>query len=154
MIDVKIKPSRENFRMPEIMSVGAACYDVFASRIELNESADKAIIYLGFELEVPVGWKAVLVPRSSQNKYYWTMLNSPGIIDSDFRGELQLRMTCIPKQEMICMVYEAHLTQFPFKVGESVGQMYFERVNEISFVLSDSLSETKRGSGGFGSTNK
>jgi dUTP pyrophosphatase len=146
-MNVKIKAERENFRMPVRSTPKAACYDLFAAKIAFNEEGDKATIYLGFSMEPEPGWKAILVPRSNITKTNWAMLNSPGQIDEDYRGEVQMRLTFIPKANCKSSVME-----FPFKEGERVAQLYFEKVNPVEFNLVEILSDTDRGSGGFGHT--
>lgn len=155
MVKVKIKPERENFKHPIKGTDKAACFDVWASKIEFNETLDKATIYLGFSLEIEEGWKAIIIPRSSQTKSYWVVLNSPGIIDEDYRGEVQLRMTCLVENKFKNnSIFIDPRTEFPFKIGERVGQMYFEKVKEVEWELVTETSETKRGNGGFGHTGK
>ena len=142
MIDIKIKSLGEDFTLLKKATPFAACWDVCASRIEFT-SEDKVTVYLGFATEIPEGYKGVIVPRSSQNKYYWFMLNSPGQVDSDYRGEWQVKFTRIKPFE-----------PFPFKVGDRVAQIYFTKIEDATFYVTRTLSETERGDGGFGSTGK
>lgn len=141
---IKIKPL-EGYIQPVKANTSDACYDVYASRIEVDQMNGKATIYLGFSTEIPEGWKGVLVPRSSQTKTYWAMLNSPGQIDSGYRGEWMIKLTYVPNLNNVL---------FPFKVGDRVAQMYFERVNEVELEEVKELGDSERGEGGFGSTGK
>lgn len=155
-VKIKIK-LLEGGVMPKKATEDAVCYDVFAREIEITSNRDKAIVYLGFATEIPKGWKGVLVPRSSQNKTHWTMLNVPGQIDGDFRGEWQFRLTSIPKSKnSLSQPFTIDYTTeiFPFQVGDRVAQIYFEEVTDVEFEQVEELSETERGSGGFGSTGK
>lgn len=152
MKNVKIKIKLlEGGIMPKKATEDAVCYDVFASEIENNEIG-KYTVRLGFSTEIPKGWKGVIVPRSSQSKTFLTMLNSPGQVDSDYRGEWMIKLTNIPKlnhyEDDFC------LTQIPFKVGDRVAQIYFEEVTDVEFEQVEELSDTERGEGGFGSTGK
>jgi len=143
-VKIKIKPVRENFVMPAKSFEHDAAYDVIAYHIE--RKADSLICYIGFQSEIPIGWKGVVVPRSSITKTDWVLHNSPGTIDCPFRGEWQVRFKYVGERTP----FEAPT---PFKVGERVAQIYFEKVNEVELEFSDELTATPRGEGGFGSTN-
>lgn len=149
MLDIKIKKLTKTAQIPVKGHQTDACFDVFADRIEKLD-ADFCVVYLGFALEIPEGWKAVCVPRSSLTKTKWLVQNSPGQIDSDYRGELQFRFRAIPNSPDC----DSYYSNFPFNVGDRVGQMYFEPVHQVTFIESDNLTETKRNEGGFGSTGK
>lgn len=166
MCDIKIKLLSETARLPIKAHPADACFDVFADRIEKIED-DFYVVYLGFALEIPENWKAVCVTRSSFTKTKWLVQNSPGQIDSSYRGELQYRFRAIPtkidvhqfvatyngnrqERERLILKYD----EFPFKIGDRVGQIYFEQVHEVNFITSLELSQTNRNDGGFGSTGK
>jgi dUTP pyrophosphatase len=149
MLNIKIKPESETFKMPIKGSEHAACYDVYADRIEYNPDG-YYICYLGFSTEIPNGWKGVIVPRSNITKFGYAMLNSPGQIDSDFRNEWQVRFQAIP---IITEATKAWtFNEFPYKVGDRIAQIYFEEENEVNFEKVTNTSDTERGLGGFGST--
>lgn len=143
MPNIKILPLSENFKIPVKATPNSVCYDVYAT--EIIEDGDKVTVKLGFATEIPVGWKGVIVPRSSLTKEYWVMQNAPGQVDSDFRGEWLVKFTGLS--------YSGFIPPFPYKVGDRVAQIYFEPVHEVGFDVVDKLSETSRGEGGFGSTN-
>ena len=126
----------------------AACFDVYARKIGHNGDG-LVICYLGFMTEIPVGYKGVLITRSNITKHSWVMANSFGIIDSDFRNEWQMRFRMIPTIKVNNSVQG---WQFPYKEGERVGQIYFEKVLDVEFEIVNELNETERGLGGFGST--
>lgn len=148
---VKFKKVRDNFKIPTKGTDNAACFDVYASEIDDFDGVS-TIVYLGFKTEIPEGYKGVLVPRSNFTKTTWMMQNSPGQIDSDYRGEWQMRF----KQLLVFdnITKEIYRELFPYKVGERVGQIYFEKVLDVEIEQSTSLSETDRDEGGFGSTGK
>lgn len=166
-VNIKIKPESETFKMPIKGSEDAACYDVFADRIEVDP-AGFVICHLGFSTEIPKGWKGIVVPRSNITKYGWDMLNTPGQIDSDYRNEWQARFTPIINGGDTVPVVDKDTVgigvdyrnvvdackYFPYKVGERCAQIYFEEVNEVEFEVVNKTSGTKRGLGGFGSTGK
>jgi dUTP pyrophosphatase len=140
MLQVKFKKISDNTIVPSRGSLDAACYDVYAHSIVHKEDG-KVVVGLGFKTEIPVGYKAVLVPRSNLTKHYWVMNNSIGIIDSDYRGEWMCVFTAIKEGQ-----------DFPYSVGDRVAQFYLDEVYNIAFLEVAALSETNRGEGGFGST--
>ena len=154
---VKIKSLSEDFVMPKKGTEKSACFDVTAVRLE-RVGKYKVIYYLGFKTEIQEGWKAVIVPRSSQTKTDWAILNSPCTIDSDFRGEWQIRMHYVGTVpfDLTGAVpnFELPTPELPFKAGERIAQISFEKDNEVEWDISEELSDTTRGEGGFGHTGK
>lgn len=144
MLKVKFKKKDESSKLPYKGSLNAACYDVYAHSIKA-ERPDKIIVGLGFSTEIPPGFKGVLVARSSISKTNWFLANSIGIIDADYRGEWMMIL-----KTSNSVMYDA----LPFAVGERCAQIYFEKVNDVEMEEVDELSDTVRGTGGFGSTGK
>lgn len=143
-IDIKIKLVHPNAKLPVKATEEAACFDVFAAEIT-KVSHSHYLVNLGFATEIPKGYKGVIVPRSSITKFFYEKLsikNSPGQIDSDYRGEWKIVFEC-----------DEYLS-FPYKVGDRVAQIFFEKVIPVEWNTVDSLSDTKRGGGGFGHTGK
>ena len=94
-------------------------------------------------LEIPIGFVGLVYPRSSIRKTNLSLTNSVGVIDSGYRGEIMAtfnRSNSNSKED--------------YKVGERICQLMILPYTKIDFILSDDLSETERGSGGFGSTGK
>lgn len=143
MITVKFKKLSDDVKMPMKGSSHAACYDVYAHDITSN-SGNKVVVGLGFQTEIPAGYKGIIVPRSNLTKFDWVLNNSFGVIDSDYRGEWKAVFTSLKGT-----VTE---NQFPYAVGDRVAQIYFEPVQEVSLILASELESSDRGSGGFGST--
>lgn len=101
----------------------------------------RAIIPTGLFLEIPAGYEAQVRPRSGLAiKKGITVLNSPGTIDADYRGEVGVILV--------------NLSDAPFTVqpGERVAQMVFSSVEQVQWEETESLEESERGAGGFGST--
>lgn len=148
-MEIKIKKLVPVASIPERATEFAGGWDVKATDLEFVYS-DLVIYKLGFALELPPGYKVTIVPRSSITKTGWIMQNSPGLGDPDYRGEYQIRFRALPKQE----VYSNRLfyPTIPYKIGERVGQIYIEKIIPIEFIEVENLSETNRGSGGFGHT--
>lgn len=145
MLKVKFKKLHEGVQLPYKGSVDAACFDVYAHSISYNDNFPrKAFVGLGFATEIPKGYRGVIVPRSNLTKHYWMMNNSMGIIDSDYRGEWMSVFTNITDN--------AWLYPFPYKEGERVAQIYFEKIQDVEFEEVEELNESDRGIGGFGST--
>ncbi len=130
---------------PKKMSDGAVGFDIFArldSPIELA-SGERAIVPAGFSIEVPSGFEAQIRPRSGLSaRYGLTMLNSPGTIDPDYRGEVKV---------ILCNLGEQPIT---IENGDRIAQMVICPVAETELIESSELTETKRGYSGFGSTGK
>ena len=148
-------------KLPLKGSKFAACADVYAVNIIVKDNL--ATIDLGFALDVPEGYKVVLVPRSSFTHKGWVMQNSPAQIDSDFKGEIKLKFEGIPIllneimieylfQDNDCPIREFEYNKFPYKVGDRVAQMFLEKVIDYEFEEVEELSESERNTGGFGSS--
>ena len=157
MLKVKLKAERENFQQPIKGSEEAACYDCYASKIEFKEDG-LVICYLGFSQEIPKGWKAVIYPRSNVRNHGWVMCNSIGTVDSDFRNEIQASFRPLMREEWVQIKgventneLKAVQPKFPYKEGERVCQISWEKVNEVEFELTETLTETER-KGGHGSS--
>lgn len=103
----------------------------------------RAMIPTGLFVEIPEGYEIQVRPRSGlAAKYGVTVLNTPGTIDSDYRGEIRVILV--------------NLSDVPFEVtpGERIAQLIFARHERAVWEPSEELSSTDRGSGGFGSTGK
>ncbi len=102
---------------------------------------ERAIIKTGLFIELPVGYEAQVRPRSGlAAKKGITVLNSPGTIDADYRGEIGVILVNLSNEE------------FTIQNGERIAQMVISRHEHITWKQVDSLEETSRGAGGFGST--
>ncbi len=127
-------------------SVSAAGYDLKANidKVEILPKGGSLTFGCGFIIEIPEGYFGLVAPRSGLAfKYGITLSNNIGIIDSDFRGEMCVRLTNNgPKDYQVAPL-------------ERVGQLLILPVeNQFSLEVVDELTETVRGSGGFGSTGK
>jgi dUTP pyrophosphatase len=142
MIHIGIRTER-GAAVPSYESEGAAGADVCAcldGDMHIAPGA-VALVPTGIFIEVPQGYEAQIRPRSGLAiKHGITLLNTPGTIDSDYRGEIKIIMINFGKE------------QFTVRNGMRIAQMIFAKVYKGDFVITDSLSATKRGSGGFGHT--
>ena len=139
MLKVKFKRLADDVQLPVKGSSHAACYDVYARYITGN--GNKITVGLGFATEIPEGWKGVMIPRSNLTKHNWVLNNSMGIIDSDYRGEWKAIFTPLGPN-----------LGFPYNVGDRVAQIYFDKVEDVTFIETKELEDSNRGEGGFGST--
>ncbi|MGL4403276.1 MAG: dUTP diphosphatase [Fusobacteriaceae bacterium] len=141
-VKVKIIKS-EGVLIPQYMTEESAGMDV---RALLEESVvlkplERALIPTGIKMEIPKGYEVQVRPRSGLAiKNGITLLNSPGTIDSDYRGEIKVILV--------------NLSSEPFEVknGERIAQLVIQKVYQMSFEECNELGETERSSGGFGST--
>ena len=104
---------------------------------------ERCLIPTGLFIALPAGYEAQVRPRSGlAAKHGLTVLNSPGTIDADYRGEVKVIL--------------ANLSDTPFTIepGERIAQLVVARHERVEWVESEVLSETERGAGGFGSTGK
>jgi dUTP pyrophosphatase len=138
-------PHAEGLPLPAYQSAGAAGLDLVAA-VEaplLLRPGKRALVPTGLILELPAGFEAQVRPRSGLAlRHGITVLNSPGTIDSDYRGEV--------------MVLLANLGDRPFTVarGERIAQLVVARCERVALVEAVAASSTRRGSGGFGSTGR
>ena len=129
--------------MPAKAHFDDAAFDL-RSRVDMVLPVRKSVVVpAGFSLELPVGYEAQIRPRSGLALKYDLMLtNSPGTIDAGYRGEVGVIM------------YNGGTEEFTIKRGDRIAQMVIAKLPEVKLVVAESLSETGRGSGGFGSTGK
>ena len=141
---LKIKISKLNPRaiIPEYKSEGAAGMDLYSlDDIEIAAN-DIALVSTGLQIEIPDGYEAQIRPRSGMALKKITVLNSPGTIDSDYRGEIKI------------ILFNAHNTPVKIQSGSRVAQMVIAPVirAEFEIVSPENLSVTERNKSGFGST--
>lgn len=144
MLKIKIINKSKN-PIPKYQTAGASGLDLHANvekPITLKKN-DIALIPTGLYLEIPEGYEAQVRSRSSLALRHGIFcLNSPATIDSDYRGELKIIL--------------ASLTEEPFTInfGDRIAQIVFSKVEKVEFEEVENLSDSVRGEGGFGSTNK
>ncbi|MEI6881704.1 MAG: dUTP diphosphatase [Bacteroidota bacterium] len=115
----------------------------FISDTILLAPMQRQLIPTGLFIELPVGYEAQIRPRSGLAlKHGITVLNSPGTIDADYRGEIKVLLINFGNET------------FEIKKGERIAQMLISQHTTAEFVLVETLSETNRGEGGYGSTGK
>ncbi len=143
MVKVKFKKLAENAQLPKRMSKDAAGADVCACLDEdlLVAAGEVTLVPCGFAMALPKGYEAQIRPRSGLAlKNGIGVLNSPGTIDADYRGEVKVILANFGKEN------------FVIKNGDRVAQMVIAQVPGVSFECVQELDATERGSGGFGHT--
>lgn len=128
-------------KIPEYKTAGASCCDCHARLVTPFITIPKGattLINLGFAIEIPEGYEAVIRPRSGLSKM--GIVVAQGTIDSDFRGEVK---ACVTNNSG---------GDFDIKNLERICQMKIQKAERFEFEEVDELSETERGDGGFGST--
>ena len=139
---VKILNTSNN-DLPQYETAGSAGMDLRANLEEpiTLQSLERKLIPTGLFIELPMGYEAQIRPRSGLSyKKGLSLPNTPGTIDSDYRGELKVIMINLsPEPQTI-------------KHGERIAQMVIAKYEQVTLEEVENLSDTKRGTGGFGST--
>lgn len=147
-VEVKLKKLSKKAIIPKKAFPTDACFDLVATSVEYD-TVNRCYIYgTGIALEIPEGYKAHIYPRSSNRKTDCYMANHVGVIDCHYRGELMVSFKDVNTEAIVC---EANA---PYKVGNKIAQICFEKVIEAEFEEVNELSETDRGEGGHGSTGE
>lgn len=132
--------------LPKRASAGAAGFDLCAAleKPAVLEPGKRMVVPTGFAFEIPAGWEGQVRPRSGlARKYAVTVVNSPGTVDSDYRGEIVILL--INHGEEPC----------PLERGERVAQIVFAPVAmAVEWVEVEELAPSDRGEAGFGSTGR
>ena len=142
-ISVKIKKINENAILPDYQTAGAAGMDVHAciEKPIILKPMERQLIPSGIAIELPIGYEAQIRARSSMGlKFGITLVNGIGTIDSDYRGEIGVTLINLSQQD------------FTIEPNMRIAQMIVARHENVVWKEVDSLDDTKRGSGGFGST--
>jgi dUTP pyrophosphatase len=145
-LPIKIK-TLENFKgdLPRYQSAGASGFDVRAqvsTPVTLKPGA-RAMIPTGLSFEIPLGFEIQSRPRSGfAAKQGLTVLNTPGTIDADYRGEVKIIVINLGQEDIL------------IQDQERVAQLVVAPVLQAEFELVTELSDTERGAGGFGSTGR
>lgn len=144
---VKIKKLSPTAIVPTYATYGAACFDLYADKLDEQfscahvDAEDPLVCGTGLSFEVPIGHVMLIFSRSGHGfKHGVRLSNCVGVIDSDYRGEVKVKLTADEDDTLIV------------NRGDRVAQAMIVPVERATFIVSDELSETERGTGGFGST--
>lgn len=136
-------PHAKDLPLPSYQTEGAAGMDIRAALDEefCLEPGERALLPTGLIIAIPQGYEVQIRPRSGLAiKHGISMVNSPGTIDSDFRGEIHL------------IVINHGQQAFTVKHGDRMAQMVVQRVHQAEIIQTSEVDDTQRGHGGFGST--
>ena len=147
-VQIKIQHITDKFKdilLPEYATEGSSGLDLRAS-VETEMKIEKGKVGLvptNLKVEIPVGYEIQIRPRSGlAAKNGIGVLNSPGTIDSDYRGEIKVILFNFSEEDFI------------IKRGDRIAQMIVAKVYRADLIITDELNESKRGDGGFGHTGK
>jgi dUTP pyrophosphatase len=142
MVKIKIN-KKEKATLPVYKTEGSAGADL-CSCLEhdiIIKPLETVLVPTGLFIEIPHGFEAQIRPRSGLAiNHNLTLLNSPGTIDSDYRGEIKIILTNLGKE------------QFTITHGMRIAQIVFSSVEKAEFEITSQLKDSKRGDGGFGHT--
>ena len=124
---------------PKIGTSGSAGIDLYANSVD--DSNGSWIIGTGIHVDIPQGWVGLLIPRSSWGSEGWSLCNTIGVIDSDYRGNVRI------------LVFNLSENNVTITQGDRIAQLVLEKICFADVVeVDDNIGETKRGDSGFGST--
>ncbi|MDP2317243.1 MAG: dUTP diphosphatase [Pseudomonadota bacterium] len=143
VIDVKVLPNGEGLPLPARATPGSAGFDLRAA-VDLSiPPGEWRVVPTGIALAIPEGWEGQVRPRSGlAAKHGVTVLNAPGTIDADYRGEIQVPLV------------NHGPTPFVVVRGERIAQILFAAVPPVELTLVEELPVGHRGDRGFGSTGR
>lgn len=137
--------NKSNHQLPQYETAHAAGMDLraFISEEIILKPLQRLLISTGLFIELPVGYEAQIRPRSGlAYKHGISIVNSPGTIDADYRGELKVLLVNLSD------------TDFVIANGDRIAQMVVAKHETVSWQAVDELNETSRGEGGYGHTGK
>jgi dUTP pyrophosphatase len=143
-IKIKVINNAYEGKLPEYETSSAAGVDVRSILDTFTlKPGSKSLIPTGLKVSIPIGFEIQVRPRSGlAHKHFISVTNSPGTIDSDYRGDIGVILENRGTEEYIV------------KKGERIAQLVLAPIYQIDWEVVDSLDETERGEGGFGSTGK
>lgn len=145
---LKIKKLHPDAIVPKYATAGAGCFDLHAINVKIPtpvNTGGPVTFDTGLAFEIPEGWVMMIFSRSGSGFGKDTRLaNCVGIIDSDYRGQVRVKLTRDPSNSEVLIVSN----------GDRIAQAVLMPVLQVEFDLVDELSSTERGAGGFGSTGQ
>lgn len=134
---------KEGAHLPGYATIASSGMDLFAllDKPLILKPYERSLIPTGIYVSIPDGYEAEIRPRSGiANEFGVTVLNTPGTIDADYRGEIKVLLINLGSEP------------FTVKNNDRIAQMIFKNIVKVNWKTVEELPETKRGKGGFGST--
>ena len=144
---VKFKKLHPNAVIPQYAKPGDAGLDLVATSLILDEN-NNLVYGTGLAIEIPTGYVGLIFPRSSNSKKDLILTNHVGVIDSSYRGEIIFKY-----KSTLCSSGQ-YITGKNYEVGDKVGQLILFPYPQVTIEEVEELTETERGTNGFGSTGK
>lgn len=142
-LGVKVKILNPDAIIPKYQTEEAAGFDLHSVEEKTIKAGERDVVKTGLAVALPKGYELQVRPRSGLAlKNGVTVLNTPGTVDSDYRGELMVILLNTSKED------------FAIKKGERIAQAVIKEILQADFAVVDELDSTERGTGGFGSTGK
>ena len=144
---VKIKKMHPEAVVPTYAKDGDAGMDIYAVKAGDADDCGNMVYHTGIAMEIPAGHVGLIFPRSSVSKTPHSLRNHVGVIDSGYRGEIIFKFGWV----------ESYVTNEAIKIykaGDRIGQIIIMPYPQVKFVEVDELSDSDRGTGGFGSTGE
>lgn len=142
---VRIKKLNEKAVIPTKAHATDAGFDLYCTSREVNWEKRQLVCHTGLAFEIPEGYVGLLFPRSSVSNKPLMMANSVGVVDSCYQGEVTAKFNITDTRQSAFSHYQE---------GDRIAQMIIIPYPEIEFEEADSLSESDRGTGGYGSTGR
>ena len=139
---IKLQQLDPDLPVPKYAHRNDAGCDLYSRSDLILKPGERALMPTGIQIAIPVGYAGFIQPRSGIALTHGiSIVNSPGIIDSSYRGEIKVILINLDKKKTVKL-----------KKGEKVCQLTIQKVEKADFELVDDLDKTERGGGGFGST--
>jgi dUTP pyrophosphatase len=140
--EIKIKLLDEGLQVPRYAHPGDAGLDLPSRADIVLEPGERAMVPTGIAVAIPSGFAGFVLPRSGlAARHGISLVNSPGLIDSGYRGEVT-----------VIMLNTDRATPFQVRRGDRIAQLVIQKVEEVSLTVVQDLEDTSRGESGFGST--
>lgn len=139
-MQIKIKKLNDDAVVPTYARFGDAGADLYATEDVMIEGGNIVAVPTGIAIEIPTGYVGLIHPKSGNASKGLTVINAPGTIDAGYRGEIKVLLV----NHTGTMMY--------VRKGSKIAQLVIQEIIEAQFVMSNELSNSERGDGGFGST--
>ncbi|MBI4447467.1 dUTP diphosphatase [Candidatus Woesearchaeota archaeon] len=141
MVKIKIEQIDKKLPLPKYHTTGSAACDLYSAEQTTIKNHEFKTIKTGIKIAVPKGYEAQIRPRSGlAAKNGISLVNTPGTIDSDYRGEIKIILINFGKEE------------FKINKGDRIAQLILNKIETVEWQPTENVNETERGQNGFGST--